>query len=321
MTTNQLLLAVAAGLIAAVVFASATTGAAPLQVILYFLTALPLYLAALGIGPIAGLIASVTAMLAIALLNPVSAAIFGISTGVPAVIATRLALLGRQNENGQAEWYPIGRIVFASAMVGGMLAALVVLSLGNDTNALTKNMRFVVESFFDKQVPQVPGAPTVSEAQKDEIVAQSIAFLPYTIAALSMLTTLLNLWLSGRITLASGRLVRPWPELSALTLPNIAPIVLVVAMALSFMDGLPGMLAGAFAGATTFAFALVGLALIHALTRGSPWRNFVLAALYLVLVLNLRLGSVALALAGLAETIFHYRARGDDPPPSNADQR
>jgi hypothetical protein len=50
MPTNVFILAIAAGVVSAVVFASATTGAMLLRVVLFLLTPLSLYLAGLGLG-------------------------------------------------------------------------------------------------------------------------------------------------------------------------------------------------------------------------------------------------------------------------------
>ena len=122
MTTNQLTLAIAAGLISAVVFASATTGPMILRFVLFFLTPLSLYLAGLGIGPRGAAIAAFSATVTILFLtNPLAALVFAVSAGAPAVIATRLTLLGRplNDEDGAPlEWYPIGRIVLAHTVVG-----------------------------------------------------------------------------------------------------------------------------------------------------------------------------------------------------------
>jgi hypothetical protein len=321
MTTNQLLLAIAAGVIAAVVFASATTGPMLLRFVLFFLTPLSLYLAGLGIGPMAAAIAATVATLTILLLtNPIAALVFAVSAGAPAAMTTRLALLGRQTGDAGAdapvEWFPIGRIVLAAAMFGGIFAALALIVMGGDVDALTKAMRGLVENFVKTEMPQIPGATPLTDAQIDEVSARALGLLPTTLAALSMITTLLNLWLAGRITLASGRLVRPWPDFSQLRLPASATFALLAAMAAAFLDGFPGLLAGGFAGALTIAFALVGLAVVHALTRGSAWRNFLLAALYAALVLYTPGIALLLAVVGLAETIFSYRAGGDRPPPA-----
>lgn len=318
MTTNQLLLAVAAGLISAVVFASATTGPMLLRFVLFFLTPLSLYLAGLGIGPMAAGIAAIVATLTILLLtNPVAALVFAVSAGAPAALSSRLALLGRRDgdaPDAPIEWFPIGRIVFAAALFGGIFSFLAVMILGGDVDALTKAMRTLVDSFVKTEMPQIPGSSPLTEPQIDEISQRALGLLPTTLAALSMITTLLNLWLAGRITLASGLLVRPWPDLNAIALPGTASFALLIAMAAAFMGGLPGLIAGGFAGALTLAFAIVGLAVAHTLTRASPWRNFFLAALYAALVLYTPAIALLLAVVGLGETIFAYRAGGGVPP-------
>jgi ABC-type thiamin/hydroxymethylpyrimidine transport system permease subunit len=66
---------------------------------------------------------------------------------------------------------------------------------------------------------------------------------------------------------------------------------------------------------------MLGLAVAHTLTRGSPWRTFMLSAIYAALLIFTPGAALILALAGLAETIFHYRARGDRSPSTNSDQR
>lgn len=318
MTTNQLFLAIAAGLISAVVFASATTGPMLLRFVLFFLTPLSLYLAGLGIGPQGAAIAAFTATITILFLtNPLAALVFAASAGAPAVIATRLSMLGRpmgEEPDAPLEWYPIGRVVLMSALFGGLFAMLALIIMGGDLDALGKAMRTLVDSFVKTEMPQIPGAAPLTDAQIDEISQRALGLLPTTLAALSMITTVLNLWLAGRITLASGRLVRPWPDLSAIALPASATFALFLAFLAAFLGGLPGLIAGGFAGALTIAFAIVGLAVAHALTRGSPWRNFILAALYTALLLYTPAIALLLAVVGLGETIFGYRAGGTAPP-------
>lgn len=315
MTTNQILLAIAAGLIAAVVFASATTGPMIIRVILFFLTPLSLYLAGLGIAPAAGGIAAIVATLAILLITtPAAALIFAVSAGAPAAYVTRLALLGRQ-ENGEiVEWYPIDRILFAAALFAGLFAALTVTLLGSDIDALTAAMRTFVENFVKTEMPQIPGSAPLTPDQINEIATRIIGLLPVTLAALSLITTLLNLWLAGRITLASGRLVRPWPDLGRLALPSAATFALLASMAVAFVSGIPGLIAGGFAGALMLAFAAVGLAVAHHMTRGSQWRGFILTALYIALAFITPAAVLALTIAGLADTIFTYRDNGRPPP-------
>ena len=315
MQTNALLLALAAGLISAVVFASATTGPVLLRFVLFFLTPFALYLAGLGLGHAAAAIAAIAATAIILLLTtPLTACVYALSTAAPAYVTTRLALLSR-GEDDAREWYPLGRIIAIAALFGGGLATLIILLMGADVEALTKAMRGLVESFVKTELPALPGAPEMKEEQIAEMTATALRSLPWALGILSTMTILLNLWLAGRVTLASGRLTRPWPDLSAVQLPTGAMIALVIATAATLAGGLTALLAGGFAGAFTLAFALIGLAVVHVFSRGSPWRNFMLSALYAALIVFLGPVALILAILGLAETVFGYRFTKERPPP------
>lgn len=312
MPTNALLLALAAGLISAVVFASATTGPMLVRMLLFFLTPLSLYLAGLGLGPLAAILAAVAATITILLLaSPLTAVVYAATSGLPAVVATRLALLSR-GEGAEQEWYPVGRIVAAAAMFGGLFAVIILMLMGGDLEALTKVMRGAIDEFVKSQIASIPGAPAITEEQIDELAKTTLGSLPWVLGALAMATILLNLWLAARITQASGRLVRPWPDLAAVQLPPLASLAMFAALALTLVGGLPGLFAGGLAGALLVAFSLVGLAVTHTLTRGSPWRNFALVGIYTLLLFFTAPTLMLLAILGLAETVFGYRKQRRD---------
>lgn len=314
MPTNVFLLAIAAGIVSAVVFASATTGAMVLRVVLFLLTPLSLYLAGLGLGVIPGAIAAITATTTVMLItNPLTAEIYAISTAIPAFICTRFTLMSRGPE-GEREWYPIGRIVVIAALFAGLFAMLALILMGGDIGTLTKMLRGAVQAFVKSELSQIPGAPAIGESEIDQITGSTLSTLPWALGLLAMATILLNLWLAGRITLASGRLVRPWPDLAQFKMPAGATLILFIAIGLTFTGGMTGLLAAGVAAPFTLAFALVGLGLVHVLTRGSPWRSFILSSLYIGAILVPHIG-LLLALVGLAETIFGYRTAGKPPVP------
>lgn len=316
MPTNAFILALAAGLISAVVFASATTGAFLLRIVLFLLTPLSLYLTGLGLGPIAAAIAAITATTCVLLLsNPLAAEVYAVSTALPAVICTRLALLSRESD-GEREWYPIGRITVAAAIFAGAFTVIALLLMGGDVETLTKLLHTVVESFVKNEISQIPGAPEIGPSEIEEITLSTLYSLPWALGILAMGTILINLWLSGRITLASGRLQRPWPDLATFSMPPGATFALAIAIGLSFVGGMAGLFAAGFAAPFTLAFALVGLALIHSLTRGSQWRTFILTALYVGVLFVPHIG-LLLAITGLAETVFRYRSARKPPEAPN----
>jgi hypothetical protein len=84
--------------------------------------------------------------------------------------------------------------------------------------------------------------------------------------------------------------------------------VLAVAIALSFVDGLLGIIAGVFSASLLLAYGVLGFAVLHAITAGMNMRGFVLALAYAaVIVLGWPL--LALCLLGLVDAIFGLRIR------------
>ena len=127
------------------------------------------------------------------------------------------------------------------------------------------------------------------------------------VASFWMVVACLNLWLGGLIPHASGRLARPWPNLTELALPRIAPLVFAAAIALSFLPGYPGLIASGFGSAMFFAYLLVGLAIIHNLTQASAARPFILFAVYFALVALNPFSGIVVSMIGIAEPISPLR--------------
>ncbi len=132
--------------------------------------------------------------------------------------------------------------------------------------------------------------------------------IPPAAAVFSTITNLLNLWLAARVVKVSGRLRRPWPDLSALSLPSFTSGLLAVAVAGSFLPDLAGILSGVFAASLLMAFAILGFAVLHAITRGIDSRFLLLAGAYAATTI-FGWPVLAVAMLGLAETAFNIRAR------------
>jgi hypothetical protein len=135
---------------------------------------------------------------------------------------------------------------------------------------------------------------------------------------LATLINVFNLWFAGRIVRVSGRLRRPWPDLSALALPSTTLGVLAVAIAGTFLPDLPGIVCRIVAASLFMAYAVLGFAVLHALTRGLSFRAILLIGAYgAVIVLGWPV--LAASFLGLAEAAFNIRARSGGsraPPPA-----
>ncbi len=313
--TYRLLIGVGAGIVSAVVFASATTGPVLMRMVLFLLTPLALFLAGLGLGPVAAAAAGVAGTLLVVFAGSLTAAIvFAASQAVPVLVLTYLASLNRPVAGGGVEWYPAGRIVIAAALMAGLFSMLTLFLLGGDIDALRTALRTMLEQFINTELPKMPDAPTLGPDEINEATGIALALLPAASAISTMGSLMFNLWLAGRITLASGHLSRPWPDLAAITYPPVTPLLLALATGAGFLAGLPGLIAAGFAGPLFFAYVLMGLAVVHYVTRGRPWRPFALWALYVALFVVNTVASLAIALLVLAEAIWPIRKMA--PPPN-----
>ncbi len=317
-----LLIGAGAGLVSAALFASAAT-ATPLAGLLFYLAPLPVALAGLGWGWTAAAVAALAGtIVAGAVLGIATGLIFALAIGAPLAVLCYLVLLSRQvalpegaaAEAVALEWYPLGRIVGWAAVMAGGLAALMVLMLGYDTETYSQSIRSVLEHSALKTLDQ--DGSIINESTIGNLSAVLARALPAAFAIVWQSIALFNVWLAGVIVEASGRALRPWPKLDALELPNSIFLAFTASLVASFLPGLAGLLATAFAGAFLFAYVLQGLAVLHAFTRGMPFRAALLAAVYLGMLV-LGWVAVAVAILGLSEPMLRLReraaARGQPP--------
>ena len=193
---------------------------------------------------------------------------------------------------GALEWYPVGRLVLWSAVIGTLVVAAAVPNFGTDQESLQAALRKTYERILRDQ----------------SLIDVLVVAVPPAAAVFSTITNVFNLWLAARIVKISGRLTRPWPDLAALTLPASVSGLLAAAIAGSFLPDLIGILSGAFAASLLMAFAILGFAVLHAITRGMSSRVFVLAGVY-VAALIIGWPVLAMSILGLAEAVFDIRGR------------
>jgi hypothetical protein len=242
----------------------------------------------------AGLIAAASATALVAILSGV----FLIAVPVIAFGAWwlgYLALLARPATNGGGgalEWYPVGRLVLWAAVIGTLIVAAAVPNFGTDQESLQAALRKTYERILRDQA----------------LIDVLVVAVPPAAAVFSTITNVFNLWLAARVVKISGRLKRPWPDLAALALPASSSALLAAAIAGSFLPDLPGLLSGVFAASLLMAFAILGFAVLHAITRGMRARIVMLTGLYAAAMV-LGWPVLAMAFVGLAEAILNIRSR------------
>ena len=287
------LVGLGAGAAAALLFASVVSGSLA-AVFLFYLAPLPIMIAALGWSHLAGLIAAASATAVVGILSGV----FLIAVPVIAFGAwwlSYLTMLARPATNGGGdvlEWYPVGRLVLWAAVIGTLIVAAAVPNFGTDQESLQAALRKTYERILRDQA----------------LIDVLVVAVPPAAAIFSTITSVFNLWLAARVVKISGRLKRPWPDLAALALPPSSSALLAAAIAGSFLPDLAGVLSGVFAASLLMAFAILGFAVLHAITRGMRARIIMLTGLYAAAAV-FGWPVLAVALLGLAESILNIRSR------------
>jgi hypothetical protein len=313
------LIGLGAGAAAALLFASVTSGAL-VSILLFYLAPLPIMIAALGWSHGCGLIAAVAASACLGLVfGATFFAAFLVAIAAPAWWLGYLAMLARPSANGSGgfEWYPPGRLVLWAAALGAGVVTIALLQIGADDDTIRNGLKAGLERIFRLQTGaaadeplSLPGIP-----EPGRLLDVFAAVMPLVAAMAGVLILVLNLWIAGRVVKLSGRLVRPWPDIPAMTFPRWAPALLAAAAILSFAPDLVGLIASLFAASLMVAFAMLGFAVLHALTRGLSGRTAMLGGAYAFVVVLGWPALVAVLLA-VAEQIFKWRAKlaGRVPP-------
>lgn len=334
--TRDSLIALALGLVAAVAFVSATAGPLPMRLILFLVTPLPLLMAGLGWGVRASLIAGLAGAVVLAAFGPMVAAVFAVSQAVPAAVLSHLAMLSRPAASGPTsdparalnreptsapaadpvarEWYPPGRLVIWAAIMAAIPALIWTIVADANSEDIKTALTAALEAAFKAGSIEAPGGGPWTPEGIARISSIVYAALPGGSAIAWMSSLLLTLWMAGRIMRSAGLLTRPWPDLASLEFPKSVALVFAAVSLAAILDGPAGIAGRAFFGAFLLAYLLLGLAIIHFITRGANWRPFALWALYTGLLFISGLVAVPVALIGLTDSLLQLRRRYGQPP-------
>jgi hypothetical protein len=313
------IIGIGAGAAASLLFASVTSGTV-LSIPLFYLAPLPIMIAGLGWGHWAALIATLTGAVAIGIIfGTVFLFAFLAVAGAPAWWLSYLAMLARpaaaSSGNGRAdaglEWYPPGHLVVWAAGLAALSVIVAIPNFGTDAETFRAGMR----SSLDAVLHLDPEA-----SKGDRILNFLVTAIPPAAAVVATITSLLNLWLAASVVKFSGRLARPFPQLSAMTFPPMLAAVLALAIGLSFSEGMLGIVAGVAIASLLLAYGVLGFAVLHAITDGMNMRWLVLGLAYAAVTL-IGWPLLVLCLLGLADSVIGVRGRfarkGGPLPPSS----
>jgi len=309
------IIGIGAGVAAALLFTSVTSGIW-LSIPLFYLAPLPIMIACLGWSHWAALIASLTGALTLGgIFGVVFLFAFLAGAGVPAWWLGYLAMLARPvtangpgGQQAPLEWYPPGRLVIWAALLAALVVIVAIPNFGTDAESFRAGLRGALNTVLRAEIATQAEPPSGMPARADRLIEFLVSAIPLAAAILATITNLFNLWLAARIVKFSGRLGRPWPQLSALKFPPSLAAILAVAVALSFVDGMLGIVAGITSAALLLAYGVLGFAVLHAITQGLQMRPFLLGLAYAAVFL-IGWPILALCLLGLIDTTIDLRGR------------
>lgn len=293
---SPILIGIIAGLVAAILMV--VSPALPVISPVAAMTAL--FIAGLGFGRVAGLLAVAVAAAALGVLasSLEFAFIFG-ATLLPAAVMSQLAGLARPaSEIGGPEtalaWYPLSDILLA----GAVLVALATLCLV---------LLAPLDAYFAEEIDRLSAiiaemnplaAPTAQD--KVQMLATLKSFSPVPIAASNMVSFFGGFYFAMRILTAFKRNIRPREDVrSSLRMNRLALAVFVSGIVLIFVGGTVSLIGASLAGAVGGGFLLAGFAVIHNALREKPWA---LPALVLTYMFSLipAVGQILIMSLGLA---------------------
>jgi hypothetical protein len=183
----------------------------------------------------------------------------------------------------------------------------VMLRFGFDAESIQSGLRRALEILFQVRAGPDGNAPART-VEIGDFIAWLTVWIPRIAAIPTILASLLNLWLAARVVNASGRLKRPWPDLSAITFPSWVPLLLAAVIAGTFAPGLVGLVCWVLTASLLTAYTLLGFAVLHAATRALSGRVFILGGTYLSVML-LGWPALAVAIIGLLDAALDIRGR------------
>jgi hypothetical protein len=329
--------AVGAGLASALLFSLVTQGTL-FAVALAYLSPLPIMIATIGFGRIAGLVASALAVLAIAAIGfiqqgrdasgdalggaALSGLAFALSLAAPALWLSYLAALSRPKDAaawsiatgaGRAfarDYYPLDRLLAYAVAISATIAVVATIVVSARHGGFDTALSQAEDALTPILQSLAAETPFPHEVDLRKLARLLALATPPVVAGSTLLMLMLNLWIAARVAEVSGRLPRPWPDIPhELRLPRTFAPVLFAAIAVSFVGGLAGVISAIVAAALGMAFSLQGLATIHDLSRGVKYRTLLLGLIYACLPLLPPWPLLAFAVIGLIESAFSLRDR------------
>jgi len=306
-----------AGCAAAFLFA-VSAQASPLAMLLAYLAPLPIMIASMGWGLDAGAIAAAASVAGLSLIaEPLSGMLFAASVAAPAWLlaafaATPLSRYLPRRLSSLPPYPTIGAIATLAAIIGMLGAAAVLTTVIVIFRGYPQGAEAVTQALTAMAADAFAMEDGRADVEASKAFAEMIVRIgPSAIAGSTLLMLCVNLYAAARSVQLSHRLQRPWLDLPT-SLWISAPLGAVMIVCAAAVWALPAPASQYFTivvGGVGAAFALQGLAVAHALSRGLKLRTLMLIALYACCFLRAKYTLPVLALIGVVDAFTKLRVR------------
>ncbi|MGB0575607.1 MAG: DUF2232 domain-containing protein [Alphaproteobacteria bacterium] len=299
--TRGLLIALIGGLASATFFLAIRTGA-PGAIALTYLASVPILAVGLSQGLVNAAIATIIAGISIMLgIHATAAGIYIAIAALPALIVIRQSLFSRPGPQPEdLEWYPIGMVLGWLTAYGLVALAIISIYFLGDEGGITGKSQRLLAAVFSKVTAANP---------QITIPIEGIArYLPGMFLSVWLLISIVNATLAQNVLARIGHAIRPLPSYSSLNLPIWMGLALAIVILMSFFSGVIGDFGRNASPLLSTPFFLLGLAVIHTLSRRVSARGPVLFGVYFLLVIVGWL-SALVVLLGVLEQWISLRER------------
>ena len=268
----------------------------------------------------AALVAAFVLLLTGILLTPTLAISFAILLILPVMWLVRMALLSRPMADGEPTgfaFYPADRLMLIAMAIVSVGTVFMHLSFLNISGGLTQALAEMIY-----QTPDIRQALeqvyNISTLEQINLVAKWMLISGFAIWPIMLLA---NLQLAQGAMVLMKRNLRPSPDYNGFTVPRVLLPILAVLLILGLaLDGAIASLFLSLAAIALGGYFLLGLAVIHAISRHWKGRGVFLSALYFFLLMMAWV-FIPVTLMGLLDMRFNFRGLTSTPDKPSNDNR
>lgn len=299
-TTNPIMVGIIAGLAAAILMAGAAV-VSLFSILLMIAAVAAIFVAGMGFGATASVIAVIVASLASASFAGKPMAFVAMAVQLsPAVVMSYLANLARPADElggpkAAMAWFPLSDIMLAGAVISA-IATSGVLLLHPDLEAAYGLLADLVMDLATRTNPDVAFNVT-----REELMGYLQVLFPLTQGWQMMLALFGGFYFAMRALTAAGRNIRPREDIPAsLRMNRLSIAIFFAGLALMFAGDKLEVIGSSFVGAVAGGYLLAGYAIVHNMLRGKSYRLPALIIVYLVSLIVWPLAFIIFLTGGLA---------------------